>query len=156
MSNSAELITLEIEHRPPQDEDRPRMTSTVLTENLARELNQEILNKMKGKLRLSNISSTSPLFQLQVVHHDGKIEKIDPKADSPLLSPGFTNSMRNCPTGSPIHVRLIAEIDIGRFPRIIRMGIHVVGKVVGKKPKVAKFEMKLERLKLESSSFLVT
>ena len=70
---------------------------------------------MKGKLRLSNISSTSPLFQLQVVHHDGKIEKIDPKADSPLLSPGFTNSMRNCPTGSPIHVRLIAEIDIGTW-----------------------------------------
>ena len=89
-------------------------TNGTLTENLARELNQEILNKMKGKLRLSNISSTSPLFQLQVVHHDGKIEKIDPKADSPLLSPGFTNSMRNCPTGSPIHVRLIAEIDIGR------------------------------------------
>ena len=107
--------------RPPQDRrprDRPRMslqTNGTLTENLARELNQEILNKMKGKLRLSNISSTSPLFQLQVVHHDGKIEKIDPKADSPLLSPGFTNSMRNCPTGSPIHVRLIAEIDIGRY-----------------------------------------
>ena len=115
-SNSAELITLEIEHRPPQDEDRPRMNRPrLLTENLARELNQEILNKMKGKLRLSNISSTSPLFQLQVVHHDGKIEKIDPKADSPLLSPGFTNSMRNCPTGSPIHVRLIAEIDISKF-----------------------------------------
>ena len=82
---------------------------------------------MKGKLRLSNISSTSPLFQLQVVHHDGKIEKIDPKTDSPLLSPGFTNSMRNCPTGSPIHVRLIAEIDIGKRTNQIPLG-SVTGK----------------------------
>ena len=45
------------------------------------------------------------------MHHDGKIEKIDQKADLPLLTSGFTNSMRNCPTGSPIHVRLIAEFD---------------------------------------------
>lgn len=111
----------------------------MLTENLARELNQEILNKMKGKLRLSNISSTSPLFQLQVVHHDGKIEKIDPKADSPLLSPGFTNSMRNCPTGSPIHVRLIAEIDIGRCNNslgLLEWGYMKLERAVGKNQKL--------------------
>lgn len=75
----------------------------------ARELNHEILSRMKTHLRISQ--STSPLYELTVVHHDGQSEKIDKKADLPLLSSGFTNSMRNCPTGSPIHVKLIADFD---------------------------------------------
>ena len=66
---------------------------------------------IKSHLRISNVSSTSPLYDLTVVDHDGQAEMIDRKADLPLLSSSFTNSMRNCPTGSPIHVKLIADFD---------------------------------------------
>ena len=51
------------------------------------------------------------VYKLIVVHHDAQEEKIDQSADLPLLTHAFTLSMKNCPTGSPIHIRVIAEFD---------------------------------------------
>ena len=67
----------------------------------SRELQTEVLSRLRNQLNQSvaHVGSTSPVYQLIVVHHDAQEERIDQSADMPLLTPAFTLSMKNCPTG---------------------------------------------------------
>ena len=82
----------------------------------ARELQTEVLSRLRSQLSqtMAHVSSTSPVYQLIVVHHDAQEEKIDQSADMPLLTPAFTLSMKNCPTGTNFEKKLFLKNKFGR------------------------------------------
>ena len=69
----------------------------------ARELHTEIFARLNQKYS----PRQSP--RLKVSHHDGSEEMIDSSLEHPLLTSALTTAMKTCPTGSPIHIRIIAE-----------------------------------------------
>ena len=69
----------------------------------ARELHTEIFSRIEQKYSPRNAP------RLKVSHHDGSEEAIDSSLEHPLLTSALTTAMKTCPTGSPIHIRIIAE-----------------------------------------------
>lgn len=72
----------------------------------ARELHTEIFSRIEQKYSPRNAP------RLKVSHHDGSEEAIDSSLEHPLLTSALTTAMKTCPTGSPIHIRIIAEFPI--------------------------------------------
>ena len=139
--------------RPPQDEDRPRMTSTIRwnpniefsswTKSRNLEQDERKTEIIKYFFNIASFSTPSGSSRWKNRKNWSKSRFTTSKSGFYEFNEKLSDRIPNsCQTHCRNRHRWVL------FPRIIRTGIHVVGKGNWKTPKVGKFEMKLERMKL--------